>query len=51
MWVRMTLICAAVAALSACSAVVPTAQSGDKAAVTASNTYPSEHNQFRELGW
>ena len=55
MLIRWTVLCAAVAALTACSAVSPVAKDAAKvdAKVQSASTavYPSEHNQFRELGW
>lgn len=51
MWIRSTLLCAAIAALTACSAVSPTNQDAAQADTKATWSYPSEHNQFRELGW
>lgn len=54
MLIRWTVLCAAVAALTACSAVSPAkpaANADAKAQTITSWSYPSEHNQFRELGW
>ena len=55
MLIRWTVLCAAVAALTACSAVGPADKDATKAdaktQTSAAWSYPSEHNQFRELGW
>ena len=50
MLIRWTFLCAAVAALTACAGVAPDQKTGAKAD-TAKVVYPSEHNQFREIGW
>ena len=55
MLIRWTVLCAAVAALTACSAMSPAAKDAApadaKAQAATTWSYPSEHNQFRELGW
>lgn len=51
MLIRWTLLCAAVAALTACSAVRPADKADAPAQTAATWSYPSEHNQMRELGW